>query len=469
MTAAWQELEALQALATEKKRREGKADAVVFAKMCGISPDPWQEKVLRSQSKRILLNCSRQSGKSTVSSLVACHHAVYNPGSTVLLISPSLRQSGELLRKVRDRLANLPGCPDLDAESKTTIELPNKSRIISLPATESTIRTFTANLIIEDEAGDVPDDLFTAILPMLIVSRGRLVLAGTPKGRAGHFFEAWERGGAGWERYEISWDKCPRIDPKDIAIQQVAMRDKFIQEYCCQFIMSGGGMVYGAFDEQRNLLQTLPVDPNGTPVKWTYLLGMDFGFVDATAYTVLAYRPQDPTAYIVLSFKEVGQTPSMVGAKVLELNATFKFAKIIGDIGGLGKGYSEEMRRRFRIPVEPAEKQNKRGYIDLFNGALATGDIKILRDSCTELIQEMTSLPWSADRSKEHPGFADHCCDSALYIWRAATMYLNEKPKPQVQVPIAKKHQEEVDAFWKADAERRAQARNNPDGEVDIF
>jgi hypothetical protein len=39
----------------------------------GIDPDSWQAEVLRSTSKRIILNCIRQSGKSTVSSILALH------------------------------------------------------------------------------------------------------------------------------------------------------------------------------------------------------------------------------------------------------------------------------------------------------------------------------------------------------------------------------------------------------------
>jgi hypothetical protein len=42
-----------------------------FARSLGMEPDPWQERLLRSGSARILLNCSRQSGKSTMSAVIA--------------------------------------------------------------------------------------------------------------------------------------------------------------------------------------------------------------------------------------------------------------------------------------------------------------------------------------------------------------------------------------------------------------
>src|SRR5687768_11624610 len=74
-------------------------DPARFAEACGIVPDGWQADVLRSTAPRMLLNASRQSGKSTVVAVLATHTALYQPGALVLLLSPTLRQSGELFRK----------------------------------------------------------------------------------------------------------------------------------------------------------------------------------------------------------------------------------------------------------------------------------------------------------------------------------------------------------------------------------
>src|ERR671932_1709093 len=74
-------------------------DPVLLARFAGIEADPWQRDVLRSTAPRMLLNCSRQSGKSTVVAILAVHTALYDPGALVLLLSPTLRQSGELFKK----------------------------------------------------------------------------------------------------------------------------------------------------------------------------------------------------------------------------------------------------------------------------------------------------------------------------------------------------------------------------------
>src|SRR5262245_11976618 len=62
----------------------------------GYDPDPWQRQVLESPARRTLLLCSRQAGKSLVAAALAVLTALREPGSLTLLLSPTLRQSGEL-------------------------------------------------------------------------------------------------------------------------------------------------------------------------------------------------------------------------------------------------------------------------------------------------------------------------------------------------------------------------------------
>jgi hypothetical protein len=85
---------------TPKTELVYRLDPARFAEdLLGADLDPWQQQLLRSESQRILLNCCRQSGKSTMTAALACWQALFEPGSLVLLLSPSLRQSQELFRK----------------------------------------------------------------------------------------------------------------------------------------------------------------------------------------------------------------------------------------------------------------------------------------------------------------------------------------------------------------------------------
>jgi len=174
-----------------------------------------------------------------------------------------------------------------------------------------------------------------------------------------------------------------------------------------------GGLVY-SFSEVRNLAKA--------PELTTYLLGIDYGFTDATAFTVLGWREGDPTVYVVESCKRRGLTPSDAAEEAKRLSLAYEPVRIVADVGGLGKGYAEEARKRFTLPIDPADKQNKRGYISLFNGELERGRIKV-DPGCTDLVAEWLELPWTEDHAKEAEGFDNHCADSCLYAWRAASAY----------------------------------------------
>jgi hypothetical protein len=212
-------------------------DPVRFARRAGIQPDDWQADVLRSTDPRMLLNCSRQSGKSTTTAILALHTATYRPESLVLLLSPSLRQSAELFRTVAAIYTRTGATVPAKAESALRLELENGSRVISLPATEATIRGFAAvDLILIDEAARVPDPLYASVRPMLAVSNGRLIALSTPFGSRGWWYEAW-RSQDDWYRVEIPATACPRISPAFLAEERRTLGEWwFTQEYLCQFM-----------------------------------------------------------------------------------------------------------------------------------------------------------------------------------------------------------------------------------------
>ena len=231
-------------------------DAITMAERIGVEPDTGQKDVLRSDAQRILLNCSRQTGKSTVTALLAVHTACYEPDSLSLLLSPSLRQSQELFKKALSFYRKLDtGVPSL-SESALRLELQNGARVISLPGKEHTVRGFSnVRLLAVDEAARVPDDLYLSIRPMLAVSGGRFIALSTPFGTRGWWYEAW-RSGETWERYEVPASRCPRIAEEFLREERQAMGEWwFAQEYDCQFLDSetqpfGRADVDRAFEEE---------------------------------------------------------------------------------------------------------------------------------------------------------------------------------------------------------------------------
>lgn len=212
-------------------------DPCLLAERAGMAPDPWQRAVLRSAAPRVLLNCSRQSGKSTVAAVLAVHSAVYEPGSLSLLLSPTLRQSGELFKKCLQVYRAIERPVPAEAESALFLELGNGSRIVSLPGKEGTIRGYSGvRLLVIDEAAWVSGDLYATARPMLAVSGGRLVVLSTPYGNRGFFFDAW-RSEEPWERYEVPASQCPRISPAFLEEERRTLGDWWYQqEYECRFL-----------------------------------------------------------------------------------------------------------------------------------------------------------------------------------------------------------------------------------------
>lgn len=215
-------------------------DPVIFARRAGIIPDPWQADVLRSSRKRLLLNCSRQSGKSTTTAVVGLHRAIYHPGSLVLLLSPSLRQSSELFRTVSRLYSRTGATVPSTAETVLRLELGNGSRVLSLPASEATIRGYAGvSLLLIDEASRVPDDLYAAVRPMLATTNGRLIALSTPFGRRGWWSDAWHDGGPVWERVRVDATECPRISPAFLQEERESLGDFWYrQEFLCEFVDS---------------------------------------------------------------------------------------------------------------------------------------------------------------------------------------------------------------------------------------
>jgi hypothetical protein len=211
-------------------------DRVAFAQEVGLNPDPWQRDLLRSASDRILLNCCRQSGKSTTAALIALHRALYHPGSLVLILAPTERQAKETFGKVAQAYRMLGHSVAPDSYRKLGMRLGNGSRIEALPGSEKTIRGFSGvDLLVLDEAARVEDTLYFAVRPMLAVSGGALIMLSTPAGRRGVFFEEWTEG-VGWDRYEVPAEECPRISEVFLEEERRSLpRRVFDQEYRCVF------------------------------------------------------------------------------------------------------------------------------------------------------------------------------------------------------------------------------------------
>jgi hypothetical protein len=214
-------------------------DPALTMREAGLPPDPWQADLLRSPSRRTLLLCSRQAGKSQAAAALALNTALLEPCGLVLLLSPTLRQSAELFRKVTELYGALgrPVGTVGPRDNVLKLELANGSRVISLPGAEGTTRGYSRpRLVLVDEAARVGDALYRSCRPMLAVSpRGQLVCLSTPFGKRGWFYSEWTGSGP-WRRVRVTADQVRRIPPSFLEEERLALGERwFLQEYMCSF------------------------------------------------------------------------------------------------------------------------------------------------------------------------------------------------------------------------------------------
>src|SRR5947209_17017995 len=100
--------------------------AVQLMRTLGLEPDPWQVEVLEGGHPRLLLNCCRQAGKSTIVAMLGLAEAVFVPLTQVLLVSRSHRQSMELFRILTGFYRRL-GAPLRARQTAEELELSNGS------------------------------------------------------------------------------------------------------------------------------------------------------------------------------------------------------------------------------------------------------------------------------------------------------------------------------------------------------
>jgi hypothetical protein len=229
-----------------------------------MTPDPWEATVLRSSADRVLLGCSRQAGKSTTAAALALREALCRPPALVLLLSPTLRQSGELFRIGVRRLYEAMARPvPVASETALTMELANGSRIVALPGEESNVRGYSGvRLLVIDEAARVPDSLYHAMRPTLAVSGGRLVCLSSAYAPQGFFYEAWANGGPGWQRIKITADQCPRISEDFLAEEREALGTRIYErEY--MFVFTGSD---DAVFDPLTIDRALAAEGSGAPL-----------------------------------------------------------------------------------------------------------------------------------------------------------------------------------------------------------
>lgn len=190
--------------------------------------------------------------------------------------------------------------------------------------------------------------------------------------------------------------------------------------------------------DPRTGFATLP------PGSWRYVYGLDMGHGDPMAIVVFAYESTERVLRQVYGFERRGMYAKTIAELLIgeELNtdklgglfaATGWPDAIVADTAGLGDAMLDELANVYGIRMAAAEKKSKFDNIELFNGDLIDGRVKVLKGSSLE--DQLLTLQWAEDqwgKIKENKAQANHSTDAAIYARKVAFhQFRDEAPAPR--------------------------------------
>jgi len=427
-----------------------------YVRRFGAPPDPLQllRESLFSEQLRFVLDdskfktayCSRRSGKSVAAAAMLVIAALENKGINALYITLNRLSAKRIIWRELLRFNREFHLGGRENASELSLQFPNGSTIYLSGAKDATeiekFRGMHLKLTVIDEAQAFRSYLVDLIDEILVPAsydyNGQIVQIGTPNAAcAGAFYDScFNRGRMqGWRVHRWTMTQNPFIklksglDPEELIQQE--LKRKGLTEDDPGHQRENRGLWVRSIDTLVYKIEYLRNVCTQVPDGLVYILGVDLGFEDADAISIVGYSPHDPTTYVVDCFTKNKMTISDLAKVVQTYIDRYDPVRCIIDGGGLGKKISEELQQRFGIPFESAEKTRKQEFIELMNDSLRTGRLQILEG--LPLIEEMGLLQWSynndGDKRTEDSRFPNHLCDATLYAWRESRAYaFQEKP-----------------------------------------
>lgn len=208
-----------------------------------FTPNRIQRTVLETKSKRLILCCNRQWGKSTVIAIKALHHALQHANATIVVVSRTENQGGELIARAKD-FASLLRIPDRRVPGyQHSVQLPNGSKIYAISHSTETAPSRTADVLIFDEAAVVSDAVFSVTLPFVARTGGAVWMLSTPRGQVGFFYNFWHDKDPQWTRIFSTVEDCPEIPKEFVELHRKGAPHLFRQEFYCEFTPAPGSLI----------------------------------------------------------------------------------------------------------------------------------------------------------------------------------------------------------------------------------
>lgn len=423
-------------LILEELKRRGIGSPVCFLDQTF----PAQYKAAQDKSFLKGIQCTRRAGKSTGEGKETLQSAYDHPGSKHLYGALTLSSAKNIIWDTLISELETNKVQHTVNSQSGIIKLGNKSevRLFGLDSSYKEMRKILGGkykTVKIDEAGSITQDLkklcYQMVLPALTDEQGRLTLLGTAENIPKTFFEAVTSGQEpGWSIHKWTAFDNPYIREKWQEhinwIEQYNPSFKLTSEYKTHYLNEWCA-------DDKLLIIKITSETVVDPFEFkspTYILGVDIGFNDACAFTLVAFHKSSPSLYVVEAFKEPELDITGTANRVKEYLRRFPIAKIVMD--GANKQGVEEIKNRHFIPIQNAEKTDKASFLKILADDVTQGRVKYFKGKCDPLISEQETLQWKDEtRQNEDPRIPNDQNDSFLYAWREARNYLwKEQPKP---------------------------------------
>lgn len=402
---------------------------------------PAQARYVRSTAKRLAARCTRRAGKSYGIGLRLFEGILRRPGTSSLYLGLT-RDSARTIMW-RDVIKEINRKHDLRCEFNEALleaRLPSGSsiRLAGADATKDEMEKYLGGKYVDvviDEAGSFRQDLrklvYENLEPCVADYDGTVTLIGTPTALTkGLFFDVTHNDPAkreqGWEVHHWNTYDNPYMEEqwKKRVARMLEQNPKVVDTpfyrrmYLGEWVTDTQDLVY-KYDAALNDADELP---KGT---YSYVLGVDLGFSDASAFVVAAYSLTDQNLYVVDAYKKSEMTITDVAERIRYLQRQYPLQTIVVD--NAAKQSVEELKQRYGLPLVAADKVGKAEFIEIMNAELLQGRVKLLQPQTSPLTDEWGGLIWDdkAAKRQEHPNCENHLADAALYAWRHTYQYLS--------------------------------------------
>jgi hypothetical protein len=394
--------------------------------------DDWQKEILEAEGN-ILLCTGRQVGKTTIFAKKASDRLLKKP-TKIIVVSLTEDQAQLIIQMVLTFLEKTNVRMIKTGRfrpTKNKIELRNGSTIISRPVgiTGDSVRGFTGDVLIVDEASRMNEAVFSSAMPVLLTTAGEIWLCSTPFGKKGYFYECFKN----VERFKVfhkssvdvitnraisaSWNTERRekalrfLDDEKKSMSKT----RFGQEYLGMFMED-----LAQFFPDELITRCMTAERQTIIKADNYYLGVDLARMGEDESTFEVIKMTQDKRLIHIENQITKRTYLSQSTKhIINMNRLYDFQRIFIDDEGIGVGVFDHLIEDDELKRKVVSINNSKRMIDyrdekketifkevLYNNLLRLmelGEIELLKDDNIFLSLKSVQYEYTSDtRGKPH-------------------------------------------------------------------